>query len=118
MKSHLRWLEVLEMTDVSKLEELASKKKTIEVNGIKIDVKPKKKDLANLMTVKKELTTEDAEKTIDTIINIIKRANPDLNDELIENFVLQNFLPLLTEILRLFGFETPELSEIKKQIGQ
>jgi len=107
---------VNEMTDINKLEELASSQKTIEVSGVKIDVKPKKKDLATLLTVKKDVTPEDGEKTIDVIINIIKRANPNLKDEIIENFVLQNFMAILKEIMKLFGFEVPtETKNFKSQ---
>lgn len=103
------------MTDVNKLEELAMSKKTIEVNGVKIDVKPKKKDLAVLMTTSKDLKPDDAEKTIDTIINIMKRANPDVKEEVLEDFVLKNFMKVLVEILKLFGFEAPDLKNLTSQ---
>lgn len=85
---------------------LKDKVREIEINGIKIKVKPKVKDAEALMTLKKETTETDAKKLTSIMREMIKRANPEEDPEDIEAYVAEHYIDLLKEVMVLYGFTT------------
>lgn len=90
----------------SPFKNLKDRVREIEVDGIKIKVKPKVKDAEALMTLKKETTDTDAKKLTNVMKDVIQRANPEENLEDIEAFITEHYASLLREIMVLFGFTT------------
>ncbi len=88
-----------------KFEGLSKKIKTIEVDGEKLKIKPKRKDVVLFCTLSRaNLTEEDANKIFDILIEMIHRANPEADPADIEAYVTEHFGSLIMQIAPLFGF--------------
>lgn len=90
----------------SPFRDLSKKVKEIEVDGIKIKVKPKVEDAQVLFAMKRELTKEDTEEMGRIIKELIQRANPEENPKDIEAFAAEHFGSLVTEMLILYRLTT------------
>ena len=94
---------------------LSKKTKTIEVDGEKLKIKPKRKDVVMFCTLNRDkLTEEDANKIFDILIEMIHRANPDVDPADIESYVTEHFGSLIMQIAPIFGFniDTTKLQDL------
>lgn len=99
---------------------LSRKVAEIEIDGIKIKVKPSVKDAEAFITLKQgDLSESDAQKITNILINMIERANPEEKREDIESFVAMNYGKLMQEIAVLYGFATKrDIEAMKKKVTQ
>lgn len=105
---------------VSPFRGLKDKTHELIINGVTIKVKPKVEDIEMFITMKKEMTGEDAKKITAVLKQIISRANPEEDKEDIEVFIMENYGDLVSELTILFGFTTREQveklkTEVKKK---
>ena len=84
-----------------------------------IKAKPIVSDVEAFITMKKEMTDEDAKKISNILVNIIARANPDEEREDIESYVATHYGDVMTQASIAFGFATPEqVTEAKKKLKE
>ncbi len=83
---------------------LSKRVREVEVDGIKIKVKPKVEDAEMFVTMKKEMDMSKAKEVTAILKKVIKRANPEAVDEDLEDFIEEHYGSLLKEITILMGF--------------
>ncbi len=97
----------------------------LEIEGKKLEVKPKKKDKWTLMKLTQKAKTmeiEDYEKLDSLLDKILKESDPDSTEEERENFLLRHSETMIGELSIVFGWTTREKmdklidGEIKKNI--
>ena len=105
--------------DEVRFEGLSKKIKEIEIDGEKLKIKPKRKDVEMFCTLSRDSFSEqDAKKVFDILISMIQRANPGINAEDIEAYVTEHFGSLVAKIAPLFGFgeiNLDQLEQLKKK---
>lgn len=88
-------------------------------NGI-IKVKPRVEDAELFLTMKQEMDEASAKIPTKVLTAMIKRADPDGDDEDIKTFISMNYGELMLQIAPLFGFKTDlaaNIDKIKKKVG-
>ena len=98
------------MEEKNPFRDISKRIKTISLDGQELKVKPKVKDAEIFMLLKKDLTTEDADKITQVMYNIVRRAYEpnELSDGDIETIITLNYGKLIGEMTILFGFTTRE----------
>lgn len=78
----------------------------------KLKLKPKVKDAEALFAMGKGEGQVVGQKEVETLTGImrtmIKRANPDADDEDIDDLIAMHYAQMLTEVYIIFGFTTRE----------
>jgi len=95
-----------------KFEGLSKKIKIIEIDGEKLKIKPKRKDVEMFATLSREkFSKEDSASITDIMISMISRANPEANKEDIEAYVVEHYGQLILKLATIFRFATEEKVE-------
>jgi len=82
-----------------------------------IRARPLVEDAEAFLTMKKEMTQEDAKIVSKIMVDMIVRANPDEDKEDIEQFVARHYGELLMKVAVIFGFTTEDkVLELKKKL--
>ena len=99
----------------------------IEIEGKKIEVKPKKRDKWTLMKLTQKAKTmeiEDYEKLDVLLDKILKESDPEASDEEREAFLLRHSETMIGELSIVFGWTTREKmnelidTEVKKNLKE
>jgi len=82
-----------------------------------IKAKPVVADVEAFLTLKKEMTPEDASKVTKVLVDVIARANPEEDRADIEEYVMRHYGEVLMQVSLAFGFTTKkDIEETKKKL--
>jgi hypothetical protein len=96
---------------------LKNKTKEVTVGGETIKIKPKVKDAEIFISLSRETTEQDAAKITQIIHGMIKRANPDEDDEDIVAHIAEYYGEWIKTIAEVYGFATAkEFDEMRKKL--
>lgn len=88
----------------SPFDNIEKKVKTIKIKDKRIPVRLKTKDAGRvLLLMKTELSEADADRISDIILNMVKRGNPNIDVDVLEDHVTDNYSDYFTELLVLVG---------------
>lgn len=91
----------------------------IEIDGDKINVKPKSKDAEMFLVMKETMGDKDVERVTKIMNNIICRANPDDDPEDVADYVGLHYGSIFKRLSVLFGFATEkQLKEAMERATQ
>lgn len=101
-------------------ENLSKRVKEIDVDGQKLLIKPKIKDVEAFITMSDKMTEQDAQKLSSCFVNMIERAykKQEIKTERedIEDFVAEHYGTILYSVMEVFGFASKEkIEELKKK---
>jgi hypothetical protein len=100
-------------------ENLSKRVKEIEIDGDKILIKPNVKDVEKFITMKDNMTEEDASKMTNCFVNMMDRAykmeNIDAKREDIEAYIAEHYGAIMFKIMEIFGFASKEQIESLKK---
>lgn len=89
----------------------------LKVGKETIKARPIVADAEAFITMKKEMTAEDAKTVSKIIVDMICRANPEEDREDIEAFVAMHYGEILMQVAVVFGFATQKgMEELKKKL--
>ena len=99
---------------------LSKRVKEIEVNGDKILIKPKAKDVATFLSMSDKMTEEDGLKLAKVFESMISRAytmeKVEFVQEDIEDYVAEHFGDIMFQVMEVFGFAKKEdIEGLKKK---
>ena len=94
------------------------KEKVIEmdIGGQIVKVQPRVEDAELFLTMKQELDESTAKVPTRVLTSMIKRANPEDDEEDIKAFIAQNYGELMLKIAPLFGFKTEAVAKISDKV--
>lgn len=103
------------------ISKLVRKTSEIEIDGVKIAVKPTPRDAEMYLVAasNKQFDDKTVSRITEIMKNIVKRANPDISDEDLDALIAGHYGEFFTELSILFGFTTREQAEqMRKKIGE
>jgi len=100
-------------------ENLSKRVKEINVDGDKVFIKPKTKDVEAFITMSDKMNEQDAEKLTNCFVNMIERAykiqKQDVVREDIEDYVAEHYGTIMYAVMEIFGFASKDkIDELKK----
>lgn len=110
-----------EVIDVdTPFENLSKRVKEVEIDGLKIFLKPKTRDVEKFLTMSDKMTEQDAKNLSDIFTSMITRAyemqDKKVVKEDVEDFVAEHYGSILYKTMELFGFATKEdIEKLKKK---
>jgi len=81
-----------------------------------IKVQPKVEDAEMFLTMKQEMDAESVKVPTKVLTAMIKRANPEQDEEDIKACISMNYGDLMLKIAPLFGFKTDLAANIGKEV--
>jgi len=100
-------------------ENLSKRVKEIDVDGQKVLIKPKIKDVEAFITISDKMNEQDAQKLSTCFVNMIERAykknEVKTEREDIEDFVAEHYGTIMYSVMELFGFASKEKIENLKK---
>lgn len=109
--------EVVEMK--SPFKGLKDKVVELKVGEDIVKAKPIVADVEAFITLKKEMTEEDAKKVSQILVDMIARANPEEDREDIAAYIARHYGDILMQASLVFGFATPDqIRATKKKLMQ
>ena len=107
------------MVNVSPFKGLKDKVVELKVGEDVIKVRPIVADAEAFITMKKEMTQDDAKVISKIIVDMIVRANSEEEKEDVEAYVARHYGDLLMQVAVVFGFTSEkQLEETKKKLIQ
>ena len=105
------------MVNVSPFKGLKDKVVELKVGEDVIKVRPIVADAEAFITMKKEMTQDDAKVISKIIVDMIVRANSEEEKEDVEAYVARHYGDLLMQVAVVFGFTSEkQLEETKKKL--
>ena len=107
------------MVNVSPFKGLKDKVVELKVGEDVIKVRPIVADAEAFITMKKEMTQDDAKVISKIIVDMIVRANSEEEKEDVEAYVARHYGDLLMQVAVVFGFTSEkQLEATKKKLIQ
>lgn len=101
---------------VSPFKGLKDKVVEMKIGEDIIKLKPRVEDAELFLTMKETMDEKSAKIPTTVLLNMIKRANPEEDDEDIKVYIAMHFGDLMVKIAPLFGFKTDIIKKIEDQI--
>ncbi len=106
---------------VSPFKGLKDKIVEIKIGEDIIKLKPRVADAELFLTMKETMDKDSVKIPTTVLTNMIKRANPEEDDEDIQTYIAMHFGDLMMKIAPLFGFKTDITKnledKLKKKVG-
>jgi len=100
------------MVETNPIKKLVRRNSEIKIGGEVIKVKPKPKDAEMILIVtsagRSGIDEKGASKLTEVMKAIIKRANPEITDDELDEIVATHYGEILEEIMVMFGFASRE----------
>ena len=106
------------MSDVNNpFENITKKVKTIKVGKDIVTVRLKTKDAGKiLLLMKKEMNEADADRTSDIMLRMLRLGNPDIDVDILDDYVADHYSDIFLELLILVGVPRDTLTGKMKEL--